>query len=42
MNKNDEAITAMEKAIDYGLKMNSQPFDLENMKKMLKEWKGIK
>ncbi len=42
MNRKDEAIAAMEKAIDYGSKMDSQPFDLENMKKMLKEWKGIK
>jgi hypothetical protein len=42
MNNKSEAIAAMEKAIDYGSKMDSQPFDFENMKKMLKEWKGTK
>lgn len=42
MNKKDEAIAAMEKAIDYGSKMDSQPFDFENMKKMLQEWRGTK
>lgn len=36
--KND-AIATMEKAIDLGSKMESAPFDYENMKKMLAEWK---
>lgn len=40
MNHNDEAIAAMEKAIDYGSKMDSQPFDFDNMKKLLTEWKS--
>jgi len=35
----DEAIATMEKAIDLGSKMESAPFDYENMKKMLAEWK---
>ncbi len=35
----DEAITTMEKAIELGSKMESAPFDYENMKKMLAEWK---
>lgn len=39
MNKKDEAIATMEKAIDYGSKMENQPFDFDNMKKMLTEWK---
>jgi hypothetical protein len=36
--KND-AIATMEKAIDLGSKMDSAPFDYDNMKKMLAEWK---
>ena len=36
--KND-AIATMEKAIDLGSKMESAPFDYDNMKKMLAEWK---
>jgi len=36
--KND-AIATMEKAIDLGSKMESAPFDYENMKKMLADWK---
>ncbi len=39
MNKKDEAISVMEKAIDYGSKMETAPFDLDNMKKMLADWK---
>lgn len=40
MNKNDEAIITMEKAIDYGSKMKETPFDLDSMNKMLSEWKA--
>ena len=40
MNKKDEAIATMEKAISYGAKINPSPFDYESMNKMLKEWKG--
>ena len=36
--KND-AIATMEKAIELGSKMENAPFDYENMKKMLAEWK---
>lgn len=36
--KND-AIVTMEKAIDLGSKMESAPFDYDNMKKMLAGWK---
>jgi len=39
MDKKDEAIATMEKAIDYGSKMENAPFDFDNMKKMLGEWK---
>lgn len=35
----DEAIATMEKAIEYGGKMDNAPFDFDNMKKMLEEWK---
>lgn len=35
----NEAIATMEKAIDLGSKMESAPFDYDNMKKMLAEWK---
>lgn len=35
----DEAIATMEKAIELGGKMESAPFDYDNMKKMLAEWK---
>ena len=34
-----EAIATMEKAIQLGGKMDSAPFDYDNMKKMLVEWK---
>ena len=34
-----EAIATMEKAIELGSKMDSAPFDYDNMKKMLEEWK---
>jgi hypothetical protein len=40
MDKKDEAIATMEKAIEYGSKMENEPFDFANMKKMLAEWKG--
>jgi hypothetical protein len=30
----------MEKAIELGSKMEEAPFDFENMKKMLAEWKS--
>jgi len=35
----NEAIATMEKAVALGSKMESAPFDYENMKKMLAEWK---
>lgn len=35
----DEAITTMEKAIALGSKMESAPFDYDNMKKILEDWK---
>jgi len=35
----NEAIATMEKAIDLGSKMENAPFDYENMKKMLADWK---
>jgi hypothetical protein len=40
LDKKKEAITTMEKAIEYGSKMKNAPFDFDNMKKMLAEWKG--
>ena len=40
MDRKGDAVTAMEKAIEYGSKMDSKPFDFENMKKMLEEWKA--
>lgn len=39
LGMNDEAITTMEKAIALGGKMDDAPFDYEQMKKMLAEWK---
>jgi hypothetical protein len=39
MDKKKEAIATMENAIDYGSKMENAPFDFDNMKKMLAEWK---
>ena len=39
MDKKKEAVAVMEKAIDYGSKMKDPPFDFDNMKKMLAEWK---
>jgi hypothetical protein len=39
MNKKEEAVATMEKAIEYGNKMEDAPFDFDNMKKMLAEWK---
>lgn len=35
----DAAIATMEKAVDLGSKMESAPFDFDNMKKKLAEWK---
>lgn len=35
----DDAIATMEKAIELGGKMDSPPFDYDNMKKMLADWK---
>ena len=35
----DDAIATMETAIELGGKMDSPPFDYENMKKMLADWK---
>ncbi len=42
MGKKDEAIAVMEKAIDLGAKMDTPPFDFDNMKKKLDEWKEAK
>jgi len=39
MDKKDDAIATMEKAIEYGSKMESAPFDFDSMKKKLDEWK---
>ncbi len=39
MDKKAEAVATMEKAIDYGSKMEDAPFDFDNMKKMLADWK---
>jgi len=39
MNKKADAISAMEKAIDLGSKMQSPPFDFDRMKQMLADWK---
>ena len=39
LGMNDEAISMMEKAIELGGKMESAPFDFDNMKNMLTEWK---
>ena len=39
MNRKDDAIVTMEKAIDYGSKMENAPFDFDNMKKILEDWK---
>ena len=41
MGNIDEAVTVMEKALDQGAKMENPPFDFENMKKKLVEWKGM-
>src|SRR5690606_17998655 len=38
--KKDEAVSVMEKAIDYGSKMVNKPFDFESMSNLLKEWKS--
>jgi hypothetical protein len=35
----DDAIATMEKAIELGSKMDSAPFDFNNMKNMLADWK---
>jgi hypothetical protein len=39
MNKKSDAIFAMEKAIGFGSKMQSAPFDFDRMKQMLADWK---
>jgi hypothetical protein len=41
MDMKKDAIALMEKAIDLGSKMENPPFDFDNMKKMLTEWKGM-
>ncbi|MFO7446997.1 MAG: DUF2911 domain-containing protein [Ignavibacteriaceae bacterium] len=38
--KKEEAVSAMEKAIEHGKKMENKPFDMDNMEKMLSEWKS--
>ena len=40
MDMKDDAIATMEKAIDYGSKMENAPFDFDNIKKMLEDWKN--
>ncbi|MFO7526361.1 MAG: DUF2911 domain-containing protein [Ignavibacteriaceae bacterium] len=40
LGKKPEAIATMEHAVDLGGKMDSAPFDYDNMKAMLAEWKG--
>ena len=39
MDMKNEAISKMEKAIELGNKMDNPPFDFDNMKKMLDNWK---
>ena len=39
LGNKDSAISTMEKAIDFGSKMEDAPFDFDNMKKMLADWK---
>jgi hypothetical protein len=39
LDMKDDAIATMEKAIELGSKMESAPFDFENMKNMLADWK---
>jgi hypothetical protein len=39
LDMKDDAIATMEKAIELGNKMESAPFDFENMKNMLADWK---
>jgi putative hemolysin len=39
MDMKNEAISKMEKAIELGNKMDNPPFDFDNMKKMLEDWK---
>lgn len=39
MNKKSEAISTMEKAIEFGSKMPTAPFDFDRMKQMLADWK---
>ena len=41
MDKKEDAIATMEKAIDLGSKMENAPFDFDNMKKMLADWKDM-
>ena len=41
MDKKENAIATMEKAIDLGSKMENAPFDFDNMKKMLADWEGM-
>jgi hypothetical protein len=40
LGMNAEAIKTMEKAIELGSQMDSAPFDFENMKKLLAEWRN--
>ena len=39
LDKKTEAISTMEKAIELGGKMDEAPFDYDNMKKVLEDWK---
>jgi predicted RNA polymerase sigma factor len=37
--RKDEAITTMERAIEIGNGMKDKPFDFDQMKEMLSDWK---
>jgi hypothetical protein len=39
LNRKSDAIVTMEKAIDFGSKMQNPPFDFDMMKQMLADWK---
>jgi hypothetical protein len=40
MEMKNEAVRTMEKAVEMGSQMEQPPFDFDNMKKMLEEWKS--
>ncbi len=39
LSMEDEAVASMEKAIELGEKMETEPFDFGRMIKLLEEWK---